>query len=83
MAKAQPKVRQYAESSMTELTEILYRTNRSISSACEELSAVFAMEDLEDLEQCSHCNVWWHDYELIPDQDDNQVCKFCGTYYGL
>ena len=58
------------------MSSLLYRTNISIVAGCEELG-------LEDLEQCTHCNIWYHGYELIPDLDDNNICKFCSTYYGM
>jgi hypothetical protein len=67
------------------LAAALYRTNHSIERGCEEagiLSKLFDDNMLEDLYQCTHCNVWWHDYELTPDDDDNEICKFCVNYYG-
>ena len=68
---------------MSNLVDILYRTNTSILHACEELGLEFQLEDLEDLEQCTHCNIWWHSYELLPDLDDNNICRFCSTHYGM
>ena len=68
---------------MSSLSDLLYRTNTSIVAGCEELGLEFEAEDLEDLEQCTHCNIWYHGYELIPDLDDNNICKFCSTYYGM
>jgi len=68
---------------MSSLSDLLYRTNTSIVTGCEELGVEFEAEDLEDLEQCTHCNIWYHGYELIPDLDDNNICKFCSTYYGM
>lgn len=65
------------------LVEELYRTNRSIRTACENLGIEFEADMLEDLEQCSHCNIWYHSFELLPDLDDNNICKFCESYYGL
>jgi hypothetical protein len=66
------------------LVETLYRTNRSIVYACElEGIEEFDIEMIEDLEQCNHCNVWWHGYELLPDIDGNNICKFCESYYGM
>lgn len=60
----------------------LYRTKTSVVSACKLLGIQFDPEDLEDLEQCSSCNIWWHSYELMPDLDDNNICKFCENHYG-
>lgn len=63
------------------LIEKLYRTNQSIQLACEELDVEFEEGMLGDLEPCTHCSVFWHSYELTPDEDGNNVCKFCETYY--
>lgn len=65
------------------LIEELYRTNTSIMTACENLGIEFDIDLLEDLETCTNCGVWWHSYELLPDLDDNNICKFCEGYYGL
>jgi hypothetical protein len=65
------------------LVDVLYRTNRVVGDACEELGIEFSEELLEDLEQCTHCNIWWYSYELIPDLDENNICKFCCGHYGL
>jgi len=64
------------------LVKELYRTNTSIPDACKTLGIEFNPEDLEDLEQCSSCNIWWYSYELLPDLDDNSICKFCEVRYG-
>lgn len=65
------------------LVDTLYRTNKTPHAACRELGIPFDREDLEDLEQCSSCGIWWHSYQLIPDLDDNNICKFCEDRYGL
>lgn len=54
----------------------------SIQDACKLLGVEYDPEALEDLEQCSHCNIWWYSYELTPDLDDNNICKFCEITYG-
>jgi len=64
------------------MIETLYRTNMSIQDACKLLGVEYDPEALEDLEQCSHCNIWWYSYELTPDLDDNNICKFCEITYG-
>ncbi len=64
------------------LVDSLYRTNQSIVNACLELGLEYEQDMLEDLEQCSHCSIWYHSYELMPDIDDNNLCKFCEEYYG-
>lgn len=64
------------------LRKTLYRTSMSIVDACRLLGIEFNPEDLEDLEQCSSCGIWWNSYELTPDLDDNNICKFCETNYG-
>lgn len=65
----------------TSLIEKLYRTNQSIALACEQIGVEFQEEMLGDLEACTHCGVFWHSYELTSDEDDNNICKFCETYY--
>lgn len=64
------------------LVSELYRTSKSVLAACKTLGISYESEDLEDLEQCSHCNIWWHSYELMPDLDDNNICRFCENTYG-
>jgi hypothetical protein len=54
----------------------------SVVDACRLLGVEFEDIELEDLEQCSSCGIWWYSYELTPDLDDNNICKFCETSYG-
>lgn len=72
---------------MRQLQQVLYRTNKSIPAALAELGVVLEETDINtslgDLQTCTHCNVWFHDHQLIPDLDDNQICSFCAGYYGL
>lgn len=67
---------------MSDLTDYLYRTNTSIINACEDLGIEYDNEDLNDLEQCTSCGIWWWSYELAPDLDENNICKFCESNYG-
>jgi hypothetical protein len=67
---------------MTQLTDELYRTNTNIVDACRLLGIDYDEEDLEDLEACSLCNIWYWSYELTPDDDGLNSCKFCITHYG-
>jgi hypothetical protein len=64
------------------LVDVLYRTNSTISNVCEELGIVFEESLLEDLERCTGCNIWYHSYQLIPDEDDNNICPYCLEYVG-
>lgn len=64
------------------VTERLYRTNTSLVQVCKELGISTDNVDLGDLETCTHCGVWWRSYELTPDLDDNNICRFCEGYYG-
>jgi hypothetical protein len=64
------------------LVDVLYRTNSTISRVCEELGIVFDESLLEDLERCTGCNIWYHSYQLIPDEDDNNICPYCLEYVG-
>lgn len=66
---------------MSSLTDILYRTNRSIQDACLELNIEYNEEDLEDLARCDNCFIWYWGYELIPDVDNLNTCKFCDQYH--
>ena len=68
---------------MSELSSFLYRTKISIPDACEELGIEYNKDDLEDLSSCTHCGIWYWEYELIPDLDENNICKFCSQYYGM
>lgn len=63
------------------LIDKLYRTNHSIALACEQMGVEFNEEMMGDLEACTHCGVYWHSFELSPDEDDNNICKFCETFY--
>jgi hypothetical protein len=67
---------------MSELTDLLYRTNTSIVDACRELGIEYNPEDLEDLETCSLCGIWWFSYQLAVDDEGLNNCKFCETHYG-
>lgn len=64
------------------LIKALYKKNTSVLEACKELGIEFEEEMLGDLERCTHCNIWYHSFELLPDQDDNDICKFCETHFG-
>jgi hypothetical protein len=68
---------------MSSLTETLYRTNRSILEVCNELDVEYDVEDLEDLARCDNCSIWYWEYELIPDTDGLNTCKFCDKHYGM
>lgn len=67
---------------MSILTEALYRTNKSIVTACDELGILYNEESLEDLAACDACGIWYHEYELIIDEDGLNTCKFCDYHYG-
>lgn len=67
---------------MSSLVDELYRTNKSVLEACRTLGIHFDVEDLEDLEQCSSCGIWWFSFELSPDLDEANICKFCEVRYG-
>lgn len=64
------------------LVAMLYRTNQSIKTACEDLEIEYQSEMTDGIEQCSHCSIWYYDHELIEDLDGNILCKFCEQWYG-
>lgn len=72
---------------MSVLTDLIYRTNKPISTALKELNIHPSTEELKELlgelECCTHCGIYYWSHELIPDLDDNQICRFCSNYYGL
>jgi hypothetical protein len=65
------------------LQKILYKKVMSPVKASQNLGLVFEIEMLGDLETCSDCNTWYHSYEMIPDLDGNNICRYCETYIGL
>jgi hypothetical protein len=66
-----------------DLVEKIYRTNKSISLACDELNVEFEEEMLGDLSACTQCGIWWHSHELIQDDSGNDLCRFCDVYYNF
>jgi len=66
-----------------DLVERIYRTNQPIALACDQMGVEFQEEMLGDLATCTHCGVWWHDFELTQDDDGNDLCKFCDVYYNF
>lgn len=66
------------------LIKELQGTRRRLSEVCEDLGIDYD-ELLESgdigIEQCTHCNMW--STRLVPDLDDNPICKFCVDLVGL
>lgn len=59
-------------------------TRRSLREVCEDLGLDYEdIVDSEDLgiEQCTHCNMW--STRLVPDLDDNPICRFCVDLIGM
>lgn len=58
-------------------------TRKRLSEVCEDLGIDY--EELLDEElpinQCTHCNTW--SLKLIPDLDDNLICRFCVDLVGM
>lgn len=66
------------------LVKELQGTRRKLSEVCEDLGIDY--EELVEagdigIEQCSHCNVW--STRLVPDLDDNPICKYCVDLIGM
>jgi hypothetical protein len=67
---------------MTPLDKALYRTRNSFRQACQEAGIDYNDELNTSLGECAHCNIWLKPKELIPDLDNNPICKTCFTYEG-
>jgi hypothetical protein len=68
---------------MIDLTDILYRTKKTVLQAKRE-ALVGSDEQVSygNLDQCSHCNIWYKNRELHKDLDGSLICKFCSDNYG-
>lgn len=66
------------------LIKELNGTRRRLSEVCEDLGIDYE-ELLESgdigIAQCSHCNTWYT--KLIPDLDENPICRFCVNLIGM
>jgi hypothetical protein len=58
-------------------------TQRNLSEVCEDLGI-----DYEELisgelpiSRCNHCGTW--SLKLVPDLDDNLICRFCVDLIGM
>jgi len=68
-----------------QLSKSLNKTRKSLNEACNELDINMESVNFDLLQpiidQCSHCNIWSN--TLIPDLDDNPICKVCVNLSGL
>ncbi len=59
-------------------------TRKRLSEVCEDLGIDYE-ELLESgdlgIAQCTHCSTW--STKLIPDLDDNPICRFCVDLVGM
>jgi len=58
-------------------------TKRLLSEVCEDLGIDYEelLEHPLPIEQCSHCSTW--SLKLVPDLDDNLICRFCVDLVGM
>lgn len=58
-------------------------TRKRLSEVCEDLGIDY--EELIDTElpinQCTHCGTW--SLKLVPDLDENLICRFCVDLIGM
>lgn len=70
---------------MNSLDYVLYKTRKTVRSACEELlvnpDTSTLVHDME-LIACSSCGIWLKFSQLILDQDNLEICKDCLDAYG-
>jgi CRISPR/Cas system-associated protein Cas10 (large subunit of type III CRISPR-Cas system) len=62
----------------------LVGTRKDLAATCEDLGINF--QDLTKrggpgIPQCTHCSRW--EYKLIPDLDNNPICKYCRDIEGM
>ncbi len=65
------------------LSAELKGTRRSLTEICDEMGIDYDEVEFDKLlvGQCSHCNTWSD--RLIPDLDDNPICRFCVDLVGM
>lgn len=68
---------------MNSLERVLYKTRKTIRQACKEAGIDFEEAEVNSLLECSHCNWWGKPSDLVPDLDDNPICKVCLRYEGM
>lgn len=58
-------------------------TKRLLSEVCEDLGIDYdeLLENPLPIEQCTHCNTW--SPTLVPDLDNNLICRFCVDLVGM
>jgi hypothetical protein len=70
---------------MNSLDYVLYKTRKTVRSACEELllnpDTTPLVHSLE-LIPCSSCGIWLKFTQLIKDQDNLEICRDCLNAYG-
>jgi hypothetical protein len=58
-------------------------TKRLLSEVCEDLGIDYEelLEHPLPISQCTHCGTW--SVKLIPDLDNNLICRFCVDLVGM
>lgn len=68
---------------MNEVERTLHRTRKTLMEACIEAGVEFDPGLVTNIQECSNCSIWHKISELIPDLDNNPICKNCKHFYGL
>ena len=67
---------------MNNLEKTLLKTRKSIREACVEAGIEFEVAVINNIAECSHCDIWYKNKDLKPDQDKNPICAICFKFYG-
>lgn len=67
---------------MNALELALYKTHKTVLAASRELGVEYVLDAEISLEQCADCGVWAKPSELIPDLDNQGICRDCYNHYG-
>lgn len=74
----------YGESRLSKkLVKALEGTRHKLRDVCEDLGIDYEelMEGELPIDNCSHCGIW--STRLIPDLDNNPICKTCVEHVGM
>ena len=68
----------------TKLVKELNNTRRNLREVCEDLGIDYEeLTETGDIgcDMCTHCGLW--STRLVPDLDDNPICRFCVDLIGM
>jgi len=64
------------------LDQALYKTRKTPLAVCRENDIEYVLDAEISLQQCADCSIWLKLGELIPDLDNQGICKDCWQHYG-